>query len=133
MVTDCEKMLDRLAGPAREIADTVRREVLAAAPYAEFGLALGVPTWSFHERVLSLIPFTQKCNLHFWDGEVLADVVPGKLQGTRAGAIRYLELHTMLDVDADVRLLIREAFAHKLSVIAAQEAASDSNAALSHR
>ena len=133
MVSECEKLLDRLVGPAREIADTVRREVLAAAPYAEFGLALGVPTWSFHERVVSLIPFTQKCNLHFWDGEALTSIVPGKLKGTNAGPIRYLELRTMLDIDSDVRLLLREAFAYKLSTIAAEEAAVHGNAALSQR
>lgn len=133
MMSDCERLLDCLEGPAREIADTVRREVLAAAPYAEFGLALGVPTWSFHERVVSLIPFTQKCNLHFWDGDALADVVPGKLKGTNAGPIRYLELHSMLDVDVDVKLLLREAFAQKLAAIALQDAAPHGNAALSQR
>ena len=121
MMTECEQVLSCLVGRPREIAETIRREVLAAAPYAEMGISLGVPTWSFHDRVVSLIPFPRKCNLHFWDGDALADVVPGKLQGTGSGTIRFLELHSMLDVDSDVKLLLREAFAHKVTLFAQKD------------
>ncbi|GGY39216.1 hypothetical protein GCM10007148_04410 [Parvularcula lutaonensis] len=123
-------MIEALEGRTWAIARTVKREIDAVAPFAECGLAMGVPTWSVHHRVVSLIPFPAKCNLHFWQGERLEALVPGRLRGTNAGSIRFLELHSMLDVDGDVRALIREAFSLTLSDLAKEEAARESNAAL---
>ncbi|NNU16298.1 DUF1801 domain-containing protein [Parvularcula sp. ZS-1/3] len=131
MMNNAETMLDLLEGRAREIADTVRREVEACAPYAEFGLALGVPTWSLFDRVVSLIPFERKCNLHFWRGSDLDAMLPGRLRGTGAGAIRFIELRSLLDVDAEVKLLLREAFQLQIAHLAEAEAGLEGKVALS--
>ncbi|MCQ8185581.1 DUF1801 domain-containing protein [Parvularcula maris] len=130
MTDPCEKLIDDLPVGARLIADTVRREILAAAPYAEFGIALGVPTWYHDARVLSLLPFTSRCTLHFWQGEHLEQRFAGRLKGSASGPIRYLDLHSMLDVDSEVRLLIREAFALQLNVIASEQSSAHGKAAL---
>lgn len=131
MTDACEQLIDSLPMPSRLIADTVRREVLAAAPYAELGVALGVPTWFHGDRVLSLLPFTTRCSLHFWDGAALDERLPGRLRGSPSGPIRYLDLRSMLDVDSEVRLLIRSAFAHRLEVEADRELGLPRKATLS--
>lgn len=130
MTCDASLMLEALDGRCWAIARTVQREIEAVAPYAECGLAMGVPTWMVHHRVVSLIPFPHKCNLHFWQGDRLEELVPGRLTGTNAGSIRFLELHSMLDIDQGVRALLREAFALTLQDLAEEDAGRNSNAAL---
>jgi hypothetical protein len=130
MTDACEKLIDDLPVGARLIADTVRREIMAAAPYAEFGIALGVPTWYHGARVLSLLPFTSRCTLHFWRGDLLEERFGASLKGSRSGPIRYLDLRSILDVDGDVRMLIRAAFAHQLDVIAGEHPSGQGKAAL---
>jgi hypothetical protein len=117
-------IIEGLDGRTWEIARTVKREIEKAAPYAELGIALGVPTWYHFDRVVSLIPFPNSCNLHFWRGDDLAGILPGRLNATSASPIRYLELESMLDVDGGVKLLIAEAFKLQLRVIAEEDSGS---------
>lgn len=129
MKSNAQQTLAALEGRAWAIADAVRREVENAAPYAEFGLSLGVPTWFLHERVLSLTPFTESCMLQFWHGDALAEVLPFVLKPTRSAPMRSLRLRSLLDVDATVAELIAEAFALQIRRLASDDAAS-CNAAL---
>ncbi|MEE4212122.1 MAG: hypothetical protein V2I43_22985 [Parvularcula sp.] len=123
-----QQLIDGLEGRPWEIARTVKREIEKAAPYAELGIALGVPTWYHFDRVISLIPFPNSCNLHFWRGDDLDTMLPGRLQSTRSHPIRFIELHSMLDMDEGVKFLICEAFKLQLRVIAAEDRAASKEA-----
>lgn len=131
MTNEAAELFDSLQGKAWEIATTVRREVDAVAPYAELGFALGVPTWFHGERVVSMVPYLNKCTLHFWDGEALESFAPGRLRSPSSGPIRTLELRSMLDVDEPVKTLLREAFALRVAAYAKSGDDRDRNAALS--
>jgi hypothetical protein len=130
MTLSSEAYIDTLPLPARLIADTVRREIEAAAPYAEFGMALGTPTWSHGARVVSVLPFRRRCTLHFWAGEQLDGRVPIRLRGGLNGPVRYLELRSILDVNSDVKSLISAAFAHQLERLAEEDLGLHGKAAL---
>jgi hypothetical protein len=130
MTNEAQLLIDGLTGRAWEIAATVQREIEAAAPYAELDLALGVPTWSFHERVVSLLPFTAHCSLHFWRGDQLERLVPGRLSGNAPGPIRILELRSMTEVDEGVRALLRGAFRRQIETVAEADLGRSRNAAL---
>ena len=98
------------AARRREIAMTVERTIDDVAPYAEKSEIMGASTWMLHDRVVSLVPLGGRSQLHFWQGEVRSDRFPGMLKGQGDGAPRYVPLTSMLDVDGDVKELIREAF-----------------------
>lgn len=132
MENDALTLLAGLGGRQRDIASTVRREINAIAPYAELSVVLGVPTWSVHYRVVSILPIAGRCNLHFWQGARLEHVLPDRLEGTGAGGIRYVALRSLLDVDRGVRHLLREAFALNLQDLAREEGAVAGKEALLH-
>jgi hypothetical protein len=130
MTDPCEEYLDALPTTPRLIGDAVRREIQAIAPYAEFGIALGTPTWSHGVRVVSLLPFKTRCTLHFWEGDALASPLLGRLRGSKLSPVRYLELRSILDLDDEVRRLLRTAFEHRLRLIADEECGASDKAAL---
>ncbi|MEM1380926.1 MAG: hypothetical protein AAGH41_09915 [Pseudomonadota bacterium] len=114
-------LLSSLDGRTGEIARTVEREIQAIAPYAELGLAMGVPTWHLHDRVVSLIPLATRCQLHFWQGDQLALQFPGILQATKAGPMRFIQLSSMLDVNAQVKEVIAAAFSLQIAALARED------------
>lgn len=117
-------LLRELEGRTGDIARTVEREVKDIAPYAELRLALGVPTWHLHDRVVSLLPLPHRCQLHFWDGEALEAMFPDRLAAPSHGPIRYLRLDSMFDVDEGVRDILRAAFSLKIGQWAKYDACS---------
>lgn len=114
------ELLEQLEGRPWEIAKTIKREIEAIAPYAELGLALGVPTWQHFDRVVSLITFPDKCALHFWQGDALDQVMPGVLEPTAAQPMRRLVLGSMLDVNERVKNLLKAAFELQISHLASE-------------
>ncbi|MEM9810663.1 MAG: DUF1801 domain-containing protein [Pseudomonadota bacterium] len=120
MTYDVDTALDELEGRAWEIAQTVRRGIKAAAPYAEAGFAFGHPTWFLHSRVLSLVPMGKRCKLYFWDGAAVERHVGMRMQGG-GSEIRYIVLESMLDVNAEVLDLISAAFQVQIERLAASE------------
>jgi len=107
-------LLRGLDGRTGDIARTVEREIATIAPYAELGLALGVPTWHLHDRVVSLLPLPNRCQLHFWQGEELQSMFPATLTGPTSGPIRYLRLESMFDVNDAVCQVLERAFSLKI-------------------
>ncbi|NRA31524.1 MAG: hypothetical protein HRU11_14835 [Parvularculaceae bacterium] len=117
-------LLNKLEGRTGDIARTVEREIKDIAPYAELGLAMGVPTWHLHDRVVSLLPLPNRCQLHFWDGEALEALFPDRLAAPSHGPMRYLRLESMFDVDENVREVLKGAFSLKIDQLAEADACS---------
>ncbi|MEM9838429.1 MAG: hypothetical protein AAF830_04660 [Pseudomonadota bacterium] len=110
--------LPPLEGRAWEIARTIQREIADVAPFAELSITLGSPTWSFHERVVSLVFLHDRCQLTFWDGACLDGLHPDLKPLQMTPERRSLPLRSMLDIDESVRNLLSTAFQAKIDAIA---------------
>ncbi|MEM6912744.1 MAG: hypothetical protein AAF511_02065 [Pseudomonadota bacterium] len=116
MTSEPHAMIDALEGRAWEIAHTIRHEVMAAAPYAEIGLAFGRPTWFLHDRVVSLVALGDRCKLYFWQGAAVEQRLGARMSGG-GSEIRYVTLESIFDVDERIKCMIHEAFQFQIETI----------------
>lgn len=92
---------DRLSGSMKQLALALGDAVYRQGPELKATLAWGVPCWSGHERVISIIAHAHHCNLQLWSGARLAPQYFGRIEGS-GKAIRHVKIYRIEEIDDEV-------------------------------
>ena len=92
---------EKLDGPMKNVAVALSQTVHRQGPHLKAMLAWGVPCWSGHERVISVVVHSRHCNLQLWSGARLADQYFGRIEGS-GKALRHVKVHSVEDIDDEL-------------------------------
>ncbi len=92
---------DKLDSPMKVVALALGDTVYRQGPNLKATLAWGVPCWSGHERVISIMAHSRHCNLQLWYGVQLAPHYIGRIEGS-GKAMRHVKVRTIGDIDDEV-------------------------------
>ncbi|MEO0466131.1 MAG: DUF5655 domain-containing protein [Pseudomonadota bacterium] len=97
MSSDIEAYFEKQDTPVKAIALAMRERVETLGPHLICKLAWGFPCWSGHERIISVIAHSSRCNLQLFYGAALAPKF-ARIEGT-GKSLRHVKVHSLADVD----------------------------------